>query len=177
MSATLKDTTVSQVFACRECGHGVTLAEEIGGDMVYACVNPSCGKCVHVNCPEALALREDADLAEAAWQMADDALRASCACYATGIEQDACVEADTCTVGGALGKRLAQARAKAAYHLAGGLEIRQAGGAYLVPSGTRGGVVHRVEAGRCSCEAGQAQKPCWHVAAVQQLVSGARRAA
>lgn len=68
----------------------------------------------------------------------------------------------------------AKARAKAEYHLAGGLVIRRApDGAWLVPSGTRGGVIHRVsEQADCSCEAGQAQRPCWHVEAVL-LVSAA----
>jgi hypothetical protein len=62
----------------------------------------------------------------------------------------------------------ARARAKAEYHLAGGLEIRRAAdGSALVPSGTRGGIVHRVINGRCTCEAGQVGRPCWHVAAVE----------
>ena len=55
---------------------------------------------------------------------------------------------------------------KAAFELAGGLEIRQWGAALLVPSRTRGGVIHRVEAGCCSCEASQAGRDCWHVEAV-----------
>lgn len=66
---------------------------------------------------------------------------------------------------------LRRAADKAAYHLAGGLEIRTVGRAYLVPSGTRGGVIHRVVDGQCSCEAGQAHKPCWHTAAVDQAAA------
>jgi hypothetical protein len=58
---------------------------------------------------------------------------------------------------------------KAAYHLAGGLEIRPFNDGYLVPSGTRSGLIHFVNADRrCSCEAGQHDRPCWHVSAVKQ---------
>lgn len=42
------------------------------------------------------------------------------------------------------------------------------GPAALVQSTSRAGVVHRVEAGRCTCEAGQVGRPCWHVAAARQ---------
>jgi hypothetical protein len=59
-----------------------------------------------------------------------------------------------------------RARDKAAYHLAGGLDIRRMGAAYLVPSGTRAGVIHRVQSGVCSCEA---RTRCWHIEAVEQL--------
>jgi hypothetical protein len=69
---------------------------------------------------------------------------------------------------GATPPPVARARAKAEYHLAGGLEIRiSRDGSALVPSGTRGGIVHRVIDGRCTCEAGQVGRPCWHVAAVE----------
>jgi hypothetical protein len=64
---------------------------------------------------------------------------------------------------------------KAAYHLAGGLDIRPMGTGYLVPSGTRAGVIHRVEGNTCSCEAGQSGKLCWHREAVRQAMT--RRAA
>ena len=61
-----------------------------------------------------------------------------------------------------------RARNKAAYHLAGG----------LVPSGTRGGTIHRVNAaGVCSCEAGQAGKVCWHVQATDMLLEENQAAA
>ena len=62
-----------------------------------------------------------------------------------------------------------RAERKALYHVAGGLDIRQAeDGSYLVPSGTRGGVIHQVSAdgATCSCEAGQAGRICWHTYAV-----------
>lgn len=64
-----------------------------------------------------------------------------------------------------------RAQRKAAYHLAGGLDIcRAPDGSYLVPSGTRAaaGVVHRVSADglHCSCEA---VGHCWHLSAVAQV--------
>ena len=70
-----------------------------------------------------------------------------------------------------------RAAAKAAYHLAGGLDIRAWDNAYLVPSGTRGGIVHRVADGVCSCEAGRAGRPCWHIAAVELIENPAQMAA
>lgn len=51
-----------------------------------------------------------------------------------------------------------------------------ADGAYLVASNTRQ-LVHRVYSdGSCTCEAGQAGKPCWHAAAAF-LAATTRRAA
>lgn len=72
-----------------------------------------------------------------------------------------------------------RARNKAAYHLAGGLDIRFLNdGSALVPSGTRGGTIHRVSSsGQCSCEAGQAGKVCWHTAAVDLLLETGQAAA
>lgn len=64
-----------------------------------------------------------------------------------------------------LAAALERARSKAEYHLAGGLEVRRVGSALLVPSGTRGGVIHRVAGARCSCEAGQSNRLCWHLTA------------
>lgn len=73
----------------------------------------------------------------------------------------------------ATAKRWAAAYCKASYHLAGGLDIRyDRSGAALVPSGTRGGIIHRVEGETCSCEAGQAGRPCWHRAAVDLVEQG-----
>jgi hypothetical protein len=69
---------------------------------------------------------------------------------------------------------VARAQRKAAYHLAGGLDIRRAAdGSYLVPSGTRGGVIHNVSSDGqvCSCEA---SGPCWHLEAVAQAEQPAR---
>jgi hypothetical protein len=174
MSTTPQYSAVSEVFCCKWCSGPVALATEPGGDLVYACVRPDCGHSVMVDCVEGLAVRES--IADAAWEAADALLSEVCDCYGLGIEQPACEAAGTC-VQEPVSKRLAQARSKAAWHLAGGLEIREVGGVYFVPSGTRGGVVHRVERGQCSCEAGQAAKPCWHREAVAELVSGARVAA
>jgi hypothetical protein len=70
---------------------------------------------------------------------------------------------------------VARAARKAAYHLAGGLDIRRApDGAYLVPSGTRGGVIHRVSADgqACSCES---TGHCWHLSAVAQVEAQSAR--
>jgi hypothetical protein len=60
---------------------------------------------------------------------------------------------------------------KAAYFLAQGLRIVENRGAFLVPSGTRSNIIHRVANGRCSCEAAQAGKVCWHVAAVELVMA------
>jgi hypothetical protein len=60
-----------------------------------------------------------------------------------------------------------RARAKAEYHLAGGLELRRVGAAVLVPSATSAGQVYRVEGGRCTCKAGESGRPCWHAAAAE----------
>lgn len=63
---------------------------------------------------------------------------------------------------------------KAIYQLATGAQIVATAGGYLVPSGTRGGVVHRVsESHGCSCEAAAAGRECWHAAAVA-IVEAAR---
>jgi len=72
-----------------------------------------------------------------------------------------------------------RARAKAEYHLAGGLRVRRAtNGSYLVPSATHpGAVVHRVSDGVCSCEASQNGRYCWHLEAVTLTVALPARAA
>jgi hypothetical protein len=58
---------------------------------------------------------------------------------------------------------------KALYQLAIGVRPLYSAGAWLVPSGTRAGVVHRITLdGVCSCEAGQHGRPCWHVEAIMQ---------
>ncbi len=64
--------------------------------------------------------------------------------------------------------RSAEERAadKARVQLAEGARVVFDGAAALVSSASRAGVVHRVEAGSCTCEAGQAGRACWHVAAV-----------
>lgn len=57
---------------------------------------------------------------------------------------------------------------KAIYHLQSGVAIVATAGGYLVPSGTRADVVHRVsETHGCNCEAATAGRQCWHAAAVE----------
>ncbi len=49
-------------------------------------------------------------------------------------------------------------------------QIVRIAGAYLVPSTTRGGMVHRVaDVDGCSCEAGRAGKSCRHVVALELI--------
>lgn len=64
-------------------------------------------------------------------------------------------------------KASADATNKALWHLGRGLDVIETHGAFLIPSGTRGGMVHRVSLTHgCSCEASAAGRPCWHYAAV-----------
>lgn len=54
---------------------------------------------------------------------------------------------------------------KAVWHLSRGLDVIETHGGFLVPSGTRAGMVHRVSIKNgCSCEAAAGGKPCWHYA-------------
>lgn len=56
---------------------------------------------------------------------------------------------------------------KAAYNKAAGIKAVPTTNGYLVPSSSRGNIIHFVGAdGHCSCEAGQSGKACWHVAFV-----------
>lgn len=64
-----------------------------------------------------------------------------------------------------------RARDKASYFIAQGLRVVETRGAYLVPSGSRGNIIHRVQDGQCSCEAAQHGRHCWHVAAVDLVTS------
>ena len=54
---------------------------------------------------------------------------------------------------------------KALYYQAQGVMPIAQGRGYLVPSASRN-VVHYVQNGRCSCEASQAGRECWHTALV-----------
>lgn len=66
---------------------------------------------------------------------------------------------------------------KAAFYLHQGIEIVPTTGGFLVPSGTRGGVVHRVSTvNGCSCEAGANGKACWHAALLTILEHAQQRA-
>jgi hypothetical protein len=56
---------------------------------------------------------------------------------------------------------------KALWHLQSGIEIRTTTGAFLIPSGTRSGVIHRIShAFGCNCEAAGKGLSCWHTQAV-----------
>jgi len=57
---------------------------------------------------------------------------------------------------------------KARALLSTGAYVLLDGPAALVQSTSRAGVVHRVEARRCTCEVGQLGRPCWHVETVAQ---------
>ncbi len=57
---------------------------------------------------------------------------------------------------------------KAAYHLHSGIEVTLTVGGALIPSGTRGGIVHRISTvNGCSCERGRQGGTCWHSALVE----------
>ena len=56
---------------------------------------------------------------------------------------------------------------KALWHLQEGLEIRSTVGGFLMPSGTRAGVIHRISTLQgCNCERGNKGGLCWHAAAI-----------
>lgn len=66
---------------------------------------------------------------------------------------------------------------KAAMHLHAGLEVTLTVGAILVPSGTRGGVIHRVDHLRgCGCERGRQGGVCWHTMLVEIIEAAQMRA-
>ncbi len=59
---------------------------------------------------------------------------------------------------------------KALWHLQSGLEIRSTCGGFLMPSGTRAGVIHRIShTFGCNCEAAAKGNICWHAAAISIL--------
>ncbi len=56
---------------------------------------------------------------------------------------------------------------KALWNLQSGIEIRTTTGAFLIPSGTRAGVIHRIShTFGCNCEAARASRVCWHASAI-----------
>lgn len=66
---------------------------------------------------------------------------------------------------------------KAAWHLANGITITPTTGGMLIPSGTRGGIIHRVSnTYGCSCEAGVKGQMCWHAALVEVIILAQSRA-
>lgn len=59
---------------------------------------------------------------------------------------------------------------KALYDLAQRPQIVRVSGAYLIPSSSRAGLVHRVDdVAGCSCEAGQRGRSCRHAAALELI--------
>jgi hypothetical protein len=64
----------------------------------------------------------------------------------------------------------ARAINKAAYYLHTGLDIVPTAHGFLIPSGSRTGVVHRISnVGGCDCEAAAKGNVCWHSAAISIL--------
>lgn len=64
---------------------------------------------------------------------------------------------------------------KALWHLQSGIEIRSTVGGFLIPSGTRAGVIHRVSTVHgCNCEAAGKGYACWHVQAIH-IIEEAQR--
>lgn len=71
----------------------------------------------------------------------------------------------------------ARALNKAAYFLHTGLEIIPTVHGFLIPSGTRAGIIHRVSnVHGCDCEAAQQQRACWHAAALAIIEKAQTRA-
>jgi hypothetical protein len=93
------------------------------------------------------------------------------------IETLAATAADLAAVAHDAGdRRNENAINKAIYHLTAGLDIFPTTGGFLVPSGTRGGVVHRVSTSHgCSCEAGAAGVGCWHLSAIEIIAVAQER--
>src|SRR5439155_10844444 len=64
---------------------------------------------------------------------------------------------------------------KALWHLQSGIEIRSTVGGFLMPSGTRAGIIHRVSTVfGCNCEAAAKGNVCWHASAIA-IVEEAQR--
>jgi hypothetical protein len=68
------------------------------------------------------------------------------------------------------------AERKAAWQASQGVVAVRHGDGWLVPSGSRAGVVHFVTSEGCSCEAGRSGKRCWHQALVEQQTAQRRAA-
>jgi hypothetical protein len=64
---------------------------------------------------------------------------------------------------------------KALWMLQSGLEIRATTGGFLMPSGTRAGVIHRISTTfGCGCEAAGKGNICWHASAIAILEEAQR---
>ena len=65
---------------------------------------------------------------------------------------------------------------KALYDLTQRPQIVRMSGAYLVPSASRGGLIHRVDdVAGCSCEAGRKGRTCRHALAIELVEQAAQR--
>lgn len=71
---------------------------------------------------------------------------------------------------------LVRALNKAQYHMTvGDLPIVPTLSGFLIPSGTRAGVIHRVSTVHgCDCEAGRAQRHCWHQQVIRIMEQASR---
>src|SRR5829696_4862417 len=59
---------------------------------------------------------------------------------------------------------------KALWNLQSGIEIRSTTAGFLMPSGTRAGIIHRISTVfGCNCEAAGKGNVCWHSAAISIL--------
>lgn len=66
---------------------------------------------------------------------------------------------------------------KAAMHLHEGISIMPTHGGFLIPSGSRGGIIHRIDnVNGCSCEAGRSGKVCWHTQLIKIIEQAQTRA-
>jgi hypothetical protein len=64
---------------------------------------------------------------------------------------------------------------KGLWNLQSGLEIRATTGGFLMPSGTRAGVIHRIShTFGCNCAAAAKGHVCWHSAAISILEEAQR---
>jgi len=62
MAPSLIIPQVSQHFCCGSCGAPVALLPINANDLAYCCQNRYCGRCVSIDCPEALAILEPLEL-------------------------------------------------------------------------------------------------------------------
>lgn len=135
-------TTLITRYICRYCNSPMAYATTPAGELAYECTNRACQFVAMVGC-------------ECSMNVAPEPTPAApVAAEPTPLAPRSAAD---------------RARDKAAYHLAQGLRIVETRGAYLVPSGSRGNVIHRVQDGQCSCEAAQNGRHCWHVAAVEMV--------
>jgi hypothetical protein len=66
---------------------------------------------------------------------------------------------------------------KASLYLHEGVQITLTVGGALIPSGTRGAIVHRVSTVHgCSCESGRASRVCWHACLIEIIEKAQTRA-